>query len=462
MATNKALQSSVKVPGPLAQELSMAPRRLPILGHAVALRRTPLDFLSSLPALGDLVKIGLGTRTAYLVCDPELSHLVLRDSRTFDKGGPVMDTARTLLRDGMVTCPYEPHRRQRRLIQPSFNKDRLAEYADMMPPYISAALDSWQDGQVIDVLPEMMEITSRVTARTMFTATLDADTISEFMDCLGIVLDGLFKRVTSPLPVLMKLPTPANRRYAQARARMDEIVQQTIEFYRRSGIQRGDLLATLLAARGEDGDRLSEQEIHDQVFTFFAAGTETTATLLAWALHVVGTQPHIRKQLQAEVDTVLDGRPATWADIPRLDFTYRILIETMRLYPPVVLTTRITTADTELGGHKIANGTDVFLSPYIVHRRPEIYPDPDTFNPDRWLSQRPAPPRGAYIPFGGGSRKCIGDTFSLTEATLALSTIVNRFELHPDPKSTTQPRLSSTLRPHPLLMSLHARRDQGR
>lgn len=437
--------------------LGTAPHRLPVLGHALALRNSPLEFLASLPKHGDLVAIGLGPSTAYVTCDPELSHLVLRDSTAFDKGGPLIEQAAKILGDGLATCPRQAHRRQRRLIQPAFVAERIAEYAQAMPSSIAAVMGSWRDGQVIDALQAMTDIASRVTAHTIFSAVPER-TMDEFGECITITFDGFYKQMTSPLPFLKRLPTPANKRYMQARSRMDQIVSDTITQYRNSkNAPHGDLLSMLLAAHDGQGDTLSEQEVHDQVITFFIGGIETAASLLAWALHLLGRHPHIRQRLHSEVDEVLDGNPASWDDIPRLGLTTRILTETMRLYPPGPLFTRVTTAETELGGHTFPAGTDIVYSAYIVHHLPEIYPSPHLFDPDRWLPGTPPPPRGAYIPFGGGARKCIGDSFAMAEATLALSTIAARFDLEPDPRVLVKPMVRTTLRPDLLPMRLHAR-----
>ncbi|MFE5946807.1 cytochrome P450 [Streptomyces sp. NPDC056480] len=154
-------------------------------------------------------------------------------------------------------------------------------------------------------------------------------------------------------------------------------------------------------------------------------------------LHLLASHPKILSQLHNEVDAVLDGRPATWNDIPQLELTRRILTETTRIHSPALLTTRRTTAETELGGIHIPAQTDLFLSPYILHLRSDAFPDPRTFDPDRWLPDRPAPPRGSCVPFGGGTPRCIGDDFALTEAILALSTLTARFELRLDPSTTT-------------------------
>jgi pentalenene oxygenase len=214
----------------------------------------------------------------------------------------------------------------------------------------------------------------------------------------------------------------------------------------------------ILAIRDEHGDPLTDTEIRDQVFTFWGAGTETTASLLAWSLYLLGQHPEAARRMQTEADDVLDGRIAVYGDVARLDYTHRVLTETLRLYPPGWIIPRMLTRQTTLANRTLPAGTLLLYSPYLIQRRGDLYPDPDRFDPDRWLSDRATTlPRGAFIPFGGGARICMGDTFAMLEATLALATIAARWQLDPLPGVITQPRPCGTLRPHPLRMRLRHR-----
>ncbi|HSZ29668.1 MAG TPA: cytochrome P450, partial [Pseudonocardiaceae bacterium] len=224
----------------------------------------------------------------------------------------------------------------------------------------------------------------------------------------------------------------------------------------------GDLLGALLSTRDPDGNNqgLSETEILDQVVSFFGAGTEATANTLAWALHLLTQHPDIRARLHTELDTVLAGRPATHADLPRLEFTSRVIRETLRLWPSAWMFTRMVTADTDLGGHHLPAGTIIVYSPYLLHHHPDLYERPDRFDPDRWLPEAAQViPRHAYIPFGGGARKCIGDTFGFTEATLALATITTRWHLQPLSGQQIRPALAIALVPKGLRLRTIARRS---
>jgi len=438
-----------------------APQMLPLLGHLVPLARDPLGFLESLPASGDLVRVRLGPAQAVVICNPDLTREVLRHDRTFDKGGPLYHRIREVLGDGVGTCPHREHRRQRRLLQPAFHPARLPDYAQVMTAQISAVTGSWRDGQSVDVLAEMMTITSTTLAATMFADALPPPVLRQALDDLTTLLAGIYRRMLIP-PPLDRLPTPGNRRYHQARTRLRQTLTELITRRRASNTDRNDLLSALLSARDSDREGgsqgLSDTEIADQAVTFFAAGAESTATAVAWALHLLTQHPGIYDRLHTEADTVLAGHPATHADLPRLDLTHRVITETLRLWPPAWMFTRTVTADTRLGEHHLPAGTTIVYSPYLLHRHPGLYERPDRFDPDRWLPDRAQSiHRDAFIPFGGGARKCIGDTFALTEATLALATITTRWHLHPLPDQQVRPAPVATLRPKNLRLRARSR-----
>ncbi|MEW2530524.1 cytochrome P450 [Streptomyces sp. NPDC047071] len=434
-----------------------APGRLPVLGHLVPLARRPLEFLRSLPAHGDLVAIGFGPRTAYVVCHPALVDAVLRNSRVFDKGGPFWKQARAVVGEGVGTCPHEPHRRQRRLTQPAFHPQRMNEYAAMMAEETSTALRTWREGQLLDVLAAMNTVTARVTVRCLFAADLSPEEAGATGRALGDALEGMFWRMLTP-PGLRWVPTPTNRRFRTAIDHLDQVVYRLIATHRRDGGGNGGMLAVLVGSRDDNGDALEDREIRDQLLNFTVAGTESTAALVGWALHLLAGHPEVRQRLHTEVDTVLAGREPTHDDLPRLPFTDKVLTETLRLYPPAWMTSRTVTEDTRLAGHFLPVGTTVFYSPYLIHYRPDLYPDPERFDPDRWSPGRAtAPAGGAYVPFGAGARKCMGDTFGMQEGILTLAAIAGRWRLDLPPGSTVRPQPRATLRPHPLRMILHRR-----
>ncbi|MEA2703736.1 MAG: cyclooctatin synthase [Actinomycetota bacterium] len=437
----------------------VAPGARPVVGHALRFRRRPLEFLTSLRSCAGRVRIRLGPSHAYVTCHPDLVQEVLAAPRIFDKGGRLFDIARVVLGNSLVTCSWHEHRRQRALLQPAFHRARLPGYAALMQAEIGSVTASWRPGQTIDVKATFDSLTLRVGARTLFSTDLGLDAEAEIQRSMPIFSEGAFKRVVASLVFLDGLPTPGNRAFRAAVARVHAVIDTIVDDYRASGIDHGDLLSLLVTARDDQsGEGLTDQEIHDQVVTFLAASTETTSNLLCWTMLVLSEHPEVERQLHDEVDRELDGRLPGWDDIGRLDYTRRTITEVLRLYPPIWLLTRKTTADCVLGGHPVPAGAMIVFSPYLVHRDPRLFADAERFDPDRWLPERAeSAPRGSLVPFGGGSRKCIGDSFGMTEATITLAAIASRWQLRPVPGQVTRAPPRATLMPDPLRMVVQAR-----
>jgi cytochrome P450 len=434
-----------------------APAALPLLGHAVQLARDPLRFLTSLPAHGDVVRIRLGPWPAFVVCPPDLVHRVLLDDRTFDKGGPFIDAFRTVVGNGLGTCPHRDHRQRRRMLQPAFHPDRLASYATVMTEWITATVEAWRDGQVVDIPAAMYEYATMVVTRTLFSADSEAADIAEIRRHINAVLAGVARRVILPVRALDRVPTPGNLRFDRARRHLRKLTSRLVDHYRRAGVDYGDVLSLLLAARDDSGHGLTDAEIHDEVIQFFLAGIEATPPLLSWVWLLLDRHPDVLARLHTEVDTVLAGRAACYHDLPRLNLTSRIVTETLRLYPPGWLLTRKTTTATELGGHSIPAGATVVYSPYLAGRRPNDYPEPDRFDPDRWRQGAAPVPRGGFVPFGGGARKCAGDTYATNQAVLIVASVAARWRLHTVAGARTDPVTRAVLAPRSLPMLVRRR-----
>jgi cytochrome P450 len=432
-----------------------APRALPLLGHAVPLLRDPLRFLRALPDYGDLVEVRVGPAKVLVVCDPDLTNRVLRNDRVFDKGGFLYKRIREVIGTGLAASLHDAHRRQRRLIQPAFHRSRLSGYGRVMTEQTAAVIESWRGGQIIEAVTEMVALNARIDIVTMFSSTLPPVEIDQTVDDLGVVFAGMYWRAFMPR-MLERLPLPRNRRYDRAFSRLRHTIRRIIDEHRATGVDRGDLLSTLLAAHDEaTASTLSDVEVADQVMVFFMAGVETAAITLAWALFMVATHPDIERQLHKEVDVVLAGDPATLEHLPKLAVTGRIIKETLRCYSPVWMLTRAATADAELAGHPIAAGTNIAYSHYIIHHRADLYPDPDRFDPDRWLDENAERiPRTAFIPFGAGPRGCIGEDIGIAKATIALATISSRWRLEPVPGQRVRPVPSIIMKPDGLRLRL--------
>ncbi|HEY5833408.1 cytochrome P450 [Streptomyces sp.] len=405
-----------------------APGGWPVLGHFVALRQRPLEFLDSLPERGDLVEIRLGPRPAFVLCHPDLAHRVLTDFRGFDRTGPVYEKVRAAMGSGVATVPYQDHRRQRLVMQPAFRHEHLRGYVGVMRDEIAAAMDGWSEGQVVDMVEAMFRLTTTVALKSLFSARIGAREAEELRAAFDVFLRGIYTRAA--LPVAGRLPTPGNRRYARALIRWRGEVERLIEDYRQAGGDRGDLMSRLLAARDDEGRALTAEELSDQVAVLLLAGGETTSAAVVWALHLLQEHPEILARVHAEADTVLAGETAGWEHLGRLDLTARVVREALRLYPPAWVVVRTAVRQTRLAGHTLAPGSMVLFSPYILHRRADFHPEPHRFDPDRSLSGAGgAGHRGSYLPFGGGATKCLGEEFGVAEATLVVASIAARWRL---------------------------------
>ncbi|MFD8231486.1 cytochrome P450 [Streptomyces sp. NPDC059696] len=423
--------------------------------------RRPLEFLNSLPARGDLVEIRLGPQRAWMVCHPDLVHRMLRDTRTFDKGGPQYERLRALMGDGVVTCPHAEHRRQRRLLQPTFRPARVAAQTDVMAEEAAALCRDWRTGQRIDVSAATLSLTTRLISRLLLSDSLGPAAADEVRRCLAAIVRGLFVRTVVPVDALFRLPTPANRRYRHAVERVRELIGTAVDA-RRRGTPRDDLLGLLLTAAetGDGGAPVNDREVHDQLVSLLLTGAESPSMCLASAFSLLAQHPEAERRLHAEIDTVLAGRSPDVADLPRLVYTRAVLTETLRHSPPGWLFTRVTTRETELAGRRLARGTTVLYSPYLLHHDPASFPEPDRFLPERWLDDESAAgPHGALIPFAAGSRKCIGDLFSLAEMTVALATVAGRWRLRHPAGRIAAPRPGATLGPRSLTMICTPRAD---
>lgn len=423
-------------------------------------RRDPLRFFTRMAAqYGDIAMARLGQRAVVLLDHPDhVRELLVTQQKRFRKSR-TLRRARVLLGDGLLTSEGELHLRQRRLIQPAFHHERIAAYARTMVERARATAARWQSDAIIDARDEMMRLTLDVAARTLFSAKVE-DEADEIGRALDTVM-SMFDRLHHPwFEVIQRLPLPSTRRFLNATARLEATILRIIGQRRASGKDRGDLLSMLLLAQDEGaGGGMSDAQVRDEVLTLFLAGHETTANALAWTWLLLADNPDAEARLHVELATVLGERPPGVEDLPRLDYTRRVLAESMRLYPPAWVVGREALEDVEIGGYTIPRGAMVFASQWLLHRDGRFFDEPLRFDPDRWLPEREATlHRYAYFPFGAGTRKCIGESFAWTEGTLVLSTLASRWRLRratPDPVGL-QPVI--TLRPAgPVRMRLERR-----
>ncbi|MFF7436729.1 cytochrome P450 [Streptomyces sp. NPDC008122] len=440
-------------PSPSTPRHGHAPGAWPLLGHLPHLATRPLAFLDSLPGHGDVVSVRMGTRTAHVVSHPALVRRVLTDRGSFDRSGVLYEKVRALLGNGLATCPNAEHRAQRRALQPAFHHSHMDRYAAVMTAETQVLTGRWRPGAVVDVTEEAFRLTTAVAVRAMFSAGITPRAAEELRGALEVLLRGVYTRVVAP--AVDHVPSPARRRYRRALARWRRGVAAIVAAYRAAGVDHGDALSLLLAVRDEHGRALSDAELGDQVATLVLAGAETTSSVVAWALRLLADHPEAAARLHGELDTVLAGRPVTSEDLPRLPYTGDVVREVLRLYPPAWAVTRTTTRTTELAGRALPPGSTVICCLYLLHRRRALFPDAARFDPGRWTAGEV--PRDAWLPFGIGATKCVGDVFGTVEATLALAAIASRWRLTPVSPRPPRPVPRIVLSPGPQPMRLARR-----
>jgi cytochrome P450 len=380
---------------------------------------------------GDAVMARVGRRALVFLSDPELVNemLVVRH-RSFHKSR-TLRRASVLLGNGLLTSEGDTHMRQRRLVQPAFHRERVARYAETMLARTEALSDGWRDGQVVEIHAAMTRLTLGIAAATLFSADVD-DEADEIGAALTDTMSA-FDSLKSPWwPVLDKLPLPATRRIHAGRERLDATIRRIIRERRAHPSHPDDLLSLLLSASDAEpgaAASLDDEQARDEVLTLFLAGHETTANALTWSWLLLAEHADVADRLRAELRDVLGSRAPTAADLPSLPFTRAVLAESMRLYPPAWIMGREAMEDTTLGEWSIPRGGVVFASQWLMHRDPRFFPDPLRFDPGRWLVDMPELARRAYIPFGAGVRKCVGEAFAWTEGMLVLATIAQRWRM---------------------------------
>jgi cytochrome P450 len=430
----------------------------PLLGALIMPGRNPLELFTRMAAkYGDVVHFKLAGERAYFINTPQLIRDVLvTHQRNFTKSRG-LERAKKLLGEGLLTSEDPAHVRHRRLIQPVFHRERIASYGNVMVDRAARMRERWQDGATIDAAREMMRVTLAIVGQTLF----DSDVESR-ADEVGVavteVLESFWLHLLPGSDVLERLPVGPLRRARAARRRLDALIYAMIADRRASGRDHGDLLSMLIAAH-DDGATMSDRQIRDEAMTLLLAGHETTANALTWTWYLLSEHPEIEARLHAEIDRELAGRLPQMADLPRLPLVDRVITEAMRLYPPAWVIGRRVIADYTLAEYPVPPRSIVFMSPYITQRDARYFPDPLRFDPDRWTPQfKAALPAFAYFPFGGGTRKCIGDQFALMELALVLCTVAQQWRLRlvPGHPVVTQPLI--TLRAKHGMMMTTSRR----
>jgi cytochrome P450 len=349
------------------------------------------------------------------------------------------------LGESILTANYEEWRPQRKMIQPLMHTKHITSYADTMAHFGEKLVALWADGAERDIHVDMMQVTMWIIAETMF--AMDVAHTPELQEVARTAQAIALADLTSPLPPV--LAQGRDRKSDEANEVLTKLVQRFMDERRAKGnADRHDLLSLLMEARDEDGQPMSDDYIRNNILTLFFAGHETTANTLTWAFYYLDQNPAVGAELHKEVDSVLDGRLPTLADLPQLSYTLMVIKEAMRVEPVVSAIPRYVMNDTELGGYQLKKDSVVFLPPYILHRDPRWWSEPEKFDPMRFSAENePNIPKYAYLPFGGGPRVCIGNHFSLMEAQILLAIFASRYTLSLVPGTDVTPLRQITTSP---------------
>lgn len=424
-----------------------------VVGAAFRFRSNPVELLSEArQECGQVVRIRLGYMRTYLFFKPEHIKRVLQDNQSnYVKAG--YSKLEPLIGHGLLSSEGENWRKQRTVIQPAFHRQQINNLVETMVDVTDQLVDRWDGllarGQnIVDLELEMTQLTLSIVSRTLFGYDVGSSA-HEVSDALRFVLRYGTDRIGRFFYLPESIPTRKNRRYKRSIGQLDSIVHDLIERRLITGDSQGDLLDMMLADVEGDGSGVATyQQLRDQIMTFLSAGHETTAMALTWTFYLMHHNPDKAQRVRAEVKDVLGGRTPSLGSVASLPYTTAVLKESMRLYPPVWGIARRAREDDVIGDHFVPKKSRVIVSPYVTHRDPEVWEEPETFWPERWLNGSTRDlPKYAWFPFGGGQRQCVGRDFALTEATIVLAMLADRFSVEIAPWQNVQAEPIFTLKP---------------
>ena len=423
----------------------------------LAYLRDPPGFLRRLACYGDLVHFRFRGRDVYLVTNPDwIKQILTADAGNFVKGQAMQDSKR-VLGEGLLTSEGEFHHRQRRLIQPAFHQKRVAALAEPMVDLTESVSAGWHDGQTLEMHVEMAQLTIRILADTLYSMDIQRDA-GEIVDALRSVVSNTGRLALPGGHLWEKSPLPGARKFARSIERLDRATADILKRRRESGEEHDDVLQLFLTTRDDHGG-MTDRQIRDETMTLLLAGHETTANILTWVWYLLDRHPEVEARLHEEIDEVLGEDPPTFDDLPALGLTSKVLLETLRLYPPVWATPRRALEDYELDKYTIPAGSLVGMNQYVMHRDARYFPDPDRFDPERWTpEERAKRPRYSFFPFGAGPRMCLGEGFAFMEMRFVLAALARRWKVRIVPGHPVKAKPVMTLRPkHGLRVTVHQR-----
>lgn len=436
------LGTPATAPGPLGPDMLRA---------ISAIRANPVEYLMTVwRRYGDVVQFPIPRPPSYLVNDPEAVRRVLvTNGRNYGKSTIQYRSLSLVTGEGLLVADTPAWRRQRPLVQPAFHHETLVGLGPIIEDSLGRVVAEWDavpDGKAVDVDASMMAAALEIVGRALFGTDLSADA-QRLAQATLAALDVVVARARVPITPPAWVPTPGNRRLRSSVRELDAAVKRMLAERRtRPQGEPSDMLDLLLGARDAAGEGLSATEVRDEIVTFIVAGHETVASALSWSWALLAAHPDVQADLQAESDAVLAGRAVTFEDYGRLPFARAVMDEALRLYPPAWLITRRADEGDRLGGRDVPPGSLVILSPWLLHRHPGVWRDPERFDPSRFLDG--SADRTAFLPFGAGLRQCIGRDFAYVEGVLMLSALAGRYQVRPIPgRGVPKADPSVTVRP---------------
>jgi cytochrome P450 len=421
-------------------------RGLPGIGVALQLHRNAIEFFSdTVKRYGDRVELRVFGRHVLLLTNPaDVNDVLIRKAADFGRSTEVK-SLRPVFGDGIYSSEGERWRKQRRVVQPAFNHDRIVQYTSTMVERMTDRASKWRHGETLDVLKEMIAFTTDVICEVLFGQEQDSD-----VKAIANSVSGVFENLRAEILYLslwQKLPFPRSRRWCRAVKTLDAAINNIIAERRSGSAEKEDLLGLLLRAKDENGEEISNEDAHDEVITMFVTGQETSAVALSWAIALLAQHSEFQEEAAAEIAQVTNGRDVMAEDYPRLKFLNAVVHETLRLYPPLWTIGRSTIRDTTLGGDlPVRSGTEVWIPIQQIHRDARWFPAPGRFNPYRW-DEGIRKPKVGYFPFGGGPRRCVAQHFAMAELVLGLAVMLSQFRFRLAPEAKVEMDAWLTLRP---------------
>lgn len=426
---------------------------LPLIGSLPGILKEKVDFLlHARERYGDVFNIDLGVTSCVMVCTPELAQYILRDNaKNFSKGGAMWDSVRTMLGNGLVVSEGDFWLRQRRMMQPQFHRQYLSTMTALMIDAIESGMQDWdawaEAGKPVDMLHAFNHVTMKVIVQTMFGKSLSNDDADMMGIEMAYALDFMLQNVvTKSIPSWV--PVPGRKRYQTALERVDAFIYRVIEQRRQDPEQHKDMLGMLLQmVDDETGEQMTDQQVRDEIATLFLAGYETTALTLSWGIHHLTRHSEVVAKLNEEIDRVMGKQAPTFEMLPQLNYTRAVLQEIMRVHPPSYWLPRTAVEDDELNGYHIPAGTMVAVSMYNIHHNPDVWDNPEVFDPERFATEHSEKRHQlAWMPFGAGQRMCIGRDFAMMEGAFVMAMMMQRYSFAAT-DHVASVGLSSTLRP---------------